>query len=167
MVAFIGPVKNNDIAIVAEQLGRAPRGFRRVVSRCESGHPQVIENSPFTEDGKPFPTLYWLTCPHKVKAVSQLEDEGWAETLQEKLLQDDELLVRYNIAQENYKQLRRLRAQGLDHPVFETGIGGVKDINAVKCLHAHYAHYLATGKNPVGEMVDRKISGLKCKEFCN
>ena len=44
-----------------------------VVARCSHGHPLVIRNAPYDHHGNPFPTLYWLTCPDTVKAVSTLE----------------------------------------------------------------------------------------------
>ena len=69
----------SDRATVEAQLGRPPRAFRRVVVRCPSGHPTVTEQSPYDENGEPFPTMYWLTCPELVAAVSRLEAAGGVE----------------------------------------------------------------------------------------
>lgn len=157
----------DDMEAVSRQLHRRPRGFRRVVSRCALGCPQVVENEVFLEEGQPFPTLYWLTCPAKVKAVSRLEGEGWSEELQGRVKGDGLMRERLYAAQQDYKERRRIGAVRLNHPVFATGIGGVKDIGAIKCLHAHYAHYLATGNNPVGEMVHDKIGETECNERCD
>src|SRR6185295_6090638 len=52
----------DDLAVVAAQLGREPRAFRRVVVRCPFGRPAVTEQAPYTPEGEPFPTTYWLTC---------------------------------------------------------------------------------------------------------
>ena len=72
-------VMESDRATVEAQLGRPPRAFRRVVVRCPSGHPTVTEQSPYDKDGEPFPTMYWLTCPALVAAVSRLEAAGGVE----------------------------------------------------------------------------------------
>ena len=52
----------DDREIVARQLGRAPRAFRRVVVRCPYGLPAVTEQAPYDADGEPFPTTYYATC---------------------------------------------------------------------------------------------------------
>jgi len=70
----------DDAAVVSRQLGRAPRAFRRVVARCPFGRPAVTEQEPYDDAGRPFPTTYWLTCPHLVAAVSRLEAAGQLQT---------------------------------------------------------------------------------------
>ncbi len=52
-----------DQAVIAAQLGRAPRGLLGVAHRCPCGLPDVAETAPRLPDGSPFPTLYYLTCP--------------------------------------------------------------------------------------------------------
>lgn len=165
-------IDEKDRVTVYAQLKRKPRGLKKIASRCVFSCPQVVETNAFIEKGKPFPTLYWLTCPLKVKAVSRLEDDGWAERLRERLALDEDLRRRLEYAQEEYKHRRRAgtRTDEVDHPVFDTGVGGVHNLSAVKCLHAHYAHYLAHGNNPVGELVEKelsKMSDLDCKEPCD
>ncbi len=70
-----------DLDAVREQLGREPTVPFSVVARCSAHHPLVIRNRPLDAEGHPFPTMYWLTCPVAVKAVSQLESEGWISRL--------------------------------------------------------------------------------------
>src|SRR5918996_1083554 len=81
-------LRGSDLALVTEQLGRPPLTDFSVVARCGSGHPLVIRNHPVDRAGKPFPTLYWLTCPDAVKAVSRLEAEGWIKRLGERRRSD-------------------------------------------------------------------------------
>src|SRR5436305_1187628 len=69
----------DDRAIVARQLGRRPRAFRAVAVRCPFGRPAVTEQAPFDEDGRPFPTQFYVTCPHLVAAISRLEAAGGVE----------------------------------------------------------------------------------------
>src|ERR1700730_12448374 len=65
-----------DVRAVTRQLGRGPRGMLTVAHRCPCGLPDVIETAPRLPDGTPFPTLYYLTCPRAVVAVSRLEAGG-------------------------------------------------------------------------------------------
>jgi hypothetical protein len=67
------PLADVDRAVVAAQLGRAPRAIRAVAHRCPCGNPDVIETSPALPDGTPFPTLYYLTCPRAASAIGTLE----------------------------------------------------------------------------------------------
>ena len=69
----------DDREIVARQLGRPPRAFRRVAVRCPFGRPAVTEQQPYDDEGEPFPTTYYLTCRHLVAAVSRLEAAGGVE----------------------------------------------------------------------------------------
>src|ERR1700748_2997386 len=62
-----------DREIVERQLGRPPRAFRRVAVRCPFGRPAVVEQEPFAADGTPFPTQFWLTCPHLATQLARLE----------------------------------------------------------------------------------------------
>ena len=62
----------DDRAVVARQLGRAPRAFRRVAVRCPFGRPAVTEQAPYDENGRPFPTQFYVTCPFLVAQISRL-----------------------------------------------------------------------------------------------
>src|ERR671915_2225435 len=82
-------VSEPDLAAVAAQLGRPPRGTRAVAHRCPCGLPDVVETSPRLPDGTPFPTLYYLTCPRAASAVSALESSGLMRSMTERLGQDE------------------------------------------------------------------------------
>jgi hypothetical protein len=166
-------INKSDIETINCQLGRKAQGIMGVASRCELGLPQVVMTSSFIEADKPFPTLFWLSCPLKVKAVARLESEGWADALKEAIARDDLLRARLAKAHQEYKRLRQSQASSAEHPIFATGIGGVKDLEdlrGIKCLHAHYAHFLATGTNPIGKMVAEMLEAmgeLKCQKRCD
>jgi hypothetical protein len=76
-------LRASDLEAVREQLRREPSVPFSVVARCTGGHPLVIRNRPLDADGHPFPTIYWLTCPAAVAAVSRVEAEGWIAKLNE------------------------------------------------------------------------------------
>jgi uncharacterized protein len=147
----------DDHAAVALQLGRAPRTFRRVVVRCPWGLPAVTEQEPYGPDGEPFPTTYYLTCRHLVAAVSRLEAEGGVERWSETVSTDPALRVHLERATAEQVWIRRELAAGnlgADAGAsLETGIGGSRNPEALKCLHAHVAFALARPGYRLGEEI--------------
>jgi exopolyphosphatase / guanosine-5'-triphosphate,3'-diphosphate pyrophosphatase len=141
----LGELRGSDLAIVAEQLGRAPTVSFTVVARCPGGHPLVIRNASMDERGAPFPTTFWLTCPDAVRAVSRLEAEGWISRLNERLEADPGFAEAVAHAHAEYA-----RERARDDPSAERhgGVGGTR--KGLKCLHAHYANHLAGGDDVVG-----------------
>ena len=146
-------IADADLAVVAEQLHRTPRATRAVAHRCSCGLPDVVETSPRLEDGTPFPTLYYLTCPRSTAAASRLEAAGLMKEWQAELATDPELAEGYRRAHESYLAERDARGE---LPTRATA-GGTPD--RVKCLHALAAHALAAGPgvNPIG---DRAVEGM-------
>lgn len=138
---------DRDVAAVAAQLGRPPRGMRRVAHRCTCGLPDVVETSPRLADGTPFPTLYYLTCPRAASAIGRLEASGLMREMTERLDGDADLTARYAAAHEDYLA-RRDAIEPLDTMVTAGGMP-----QRVKCLHALVAHSLAVGPgvNPFGD----------------
>lgn len=126
-------------------MGRPPRGRWRVARTCHLGVPMVIESHPVDDDGEPFPTLYWLTCPILAKRVSKLESEGAMADLNERLKADAGLKGRLADAIDSYVGTRDAHAVIADAGA-RPGGGPAR----VKCLHAHVAHELVDRINPVG-----------------
>lgn len=139
----------DDATVVAWQLGRAPRGRWRCVARCSFGYPTCVATAPVTETGDPFPTLYYLTCPHLVAEVAALESRGAAGRWRRAIAEDPALASRVLDADESYRRARAVEGGGVD-PTPEVGIAGQRDPLAVKCLHAHVAAYLGGIADPVG-----------------
>ena len=146
-----GPV-TADAEVVALQLGRPPRGLRRVAHRCPCGLPDVVETAPRLADGTPFPTLYYLTCPRATAAVGRLEAAGVMRQMQQRLATDPELRAAYQAAHRDYlaRRAEAARAAGVEPlPPGTQSAGGMPA--RVKCLHALTAHELAVpGANPLG-----------------
>ena len=140
-----------DTAVIAAQLGRAPRGLLGVAHRCPCGLPDVAETAPRLPDGSPFPTLYYLTCPRAAAAVSKLEAAGLMRDMTARLA-DDGLRRRYEAAHRDYLARREMAARtaGVEPlPPGTQSAGGMPE--RVKCLHALVAHELAAaGVNPFG-----------------
>jgi len=152
----------DDGEIVARQLGRAPRAFRRVVRRCPFGRPAVTEQAPYDADGEPFPTTYYLTCPHLVAAVSRLEASGGVERWGEAARRDAALRASLERATVEQQRLRRHLADGRvgrdGGASVDLGIGGTRRPERLKCLHAHVAFGLA---RPGYELADRVLAELE------
>jgi hypothetical protein len=121
----------------------------------------VIENHPRLEDGTPFPTLYWLTCPLLVRRVSTLESGGEMAEMSERLGRDASFRERLGSAVE------RLRVERDEHErIAESGgpPGGGPD--RVKCLHAHAAQELASPPDPVGALSLAQTGWPDCRVPC-
>lgn len=138
-----------DVDAVRQQLGREPRGLRRVAHRCPCGLPDVVETDPRLPDGTPFPTLYYLTCPRAAGAVGTLEAGGLMREMTERLAADDELRAAYGAAHTSYVESRDAIEQVPE--IAGVSAGGMPD--RVKCLHVLVAHSLAAGPgvNPLGD----------------
>ncbi len=136
-----------DRRAVALQLSREPRAIRAVAHRCGCGLPDVVETNPRLEDGTPFPTLYYLTCPRAASFIGTLESSGLMKEMTERLAEDPELQAKYDAASEDY--IARRDAHGVLENV--PAQGGMP--TRVKCLHVLVAHSLAAGPgiNPFGD----------------
>lgn len=138
-----------DLAAVEQQLGRRPRGVVAVAHRCPCGAPDVVETLPRLDDGTPFPTTFYVTCPRLTGAISTLESSGLMARMTERLGEDADLAGRYRAAHDDY--LRR-RARLGDVPEID-GISAGGMPTRVKCLHVLVGHALAAGPgvNPLGD----------------
>jgi uncharacterized protein len=151
----------DDRAVVALQLGREPRAFRRVVVRCPFGRPAVTEQDPYDPSGEPFPTTYYLTCPHLTAAVSRLEAAGGVERWGEEVAHDPELTESLERATQEQRAVRRELAGGrvgYDGGLsLDLGIGGSSKPRLLKCLHAHVAYALARPGYALGDRILEEV----------
>ncbi|AUG79389.1 hypothetical protein CFP65_4659 [Kitasatospora sp. MMS16-BH015] len=140
-------VADQDVAAIAAQLGRVPRGLRGVAHRCPCGNPDVVETAPRLPDGTPFPTLYYLTCPKAASLIGTLEADGVMKEQTARLAEDPELAAAYQKAHEDYIA----RRDAIEVLEGFPSAGGMPD--RVKCLHVLVGHSLAAGEgvNPLGD----------------
>jgi uncharacterized protein len=142
----------NDVELLTERLGRAPEGDFEVVVRNADGAPVVIRNAPFLRDGRPMPTRYWLCDPPVRAAVSRLEAAGGVRAAEAAVDQEELEAAHATYAAERDAAIdphhRGPRPSG--------GVGGTR--KGVKCLHAHYAWFLAGGPDPVGRWVEERLA---------
>jgi len=147
----------DDRDIVARQLGRPPRALRRVVVRCPFGRPAVTEQNPFDDDGHPFPTQYYVTCPALVAAISRIEAAGGVERYSRAAREEPDLVTSLARADAEQRALR---------PELDAGIGGATRGGSLKCLHAHAAFALARPGYELGERILAELPALWPASCC-
>jgi hypothetical protein len=142
----------DDRAAVARVLGRTPDVAFDVVVRDPSGEPVVVRNAPFADDGTPMPTRFYLVGHAEVRAVSQLESRGGVRRAEAEVDARHVAAAHARYAAERDAQIPQ------DHtgPRPHGGVAGTR--TGVKCLHAHYAWFLAGGDDPVGAWVALQLS---------
>jgi hypothetical protein len=142
----------DDRTAVEALLGRAPRGAFEVVVRDATGVPVVLRNAPLLDDGTPMPTRFWLVGRTAVVAVSRLEAAGGVRRA--------EATIDPAAIADAHRRYAAERDAALppEHagPRPAGGVGGTRQ--GVKCLHAHYAWFLAGGDDPVGAWVAAELS---------
>jgi len=164
-------VTADDLRIIEQQIGRAPRGVIGVPVRCRFGYPVVVRVYPLLDD-KPFPTIHWLTCPFLALAIDRMEAQGGVRDLEQLVMADEELQEQLNTAHRSVVRERlalltpedrqTLEKSGMLRSLSERGIGGLQDRSRVKCLHLHVAAHLVVG-DPVGRIVlDGLVGGREC-----
>lgn len=153
-----------DRAVIEIQVGRPLRAGSTVVARCHLGLPVVVQVPPLLDDGTPFPTLFWLTCPLASTRIGRIESSGGVRRMEAKAGSDARFGAALAAANADYAAERDAMIGDHDGPVPTGGVGGSG--GGIKCLHAHYAHHAADRSNPVGELVASWIEPLDCVEPC-
>ena len=163
---------NDDRAVVARQIGREPRAFRRVAVRCPFGRPAVTEQSPYDPAGEPFPTTYYVTCRHLVAQISRLEAAGGVERWSEAVARDDSFHASRARADDEQRRIRTRLAAGATGTdggtSLQLGVGGQRPgAGSLKCLHAHVGFALANPGYELGEQIAREIDPLWPDTCCS
>ncbi len=155
----------DDRSVVELQIGRAPRSDVVVSARCHLELPVVTDVPPILDDGTPFPTTHWLTCPLATLRLSRLESDGGIKRFDDRIAEEPEFREAFDGAMERYRTARDAQI-----PSDWTGprpSGGVAGSHGgVKCLHAHYADTAAGNDNPVGLEAAVAIEPLDCLVPC-
>ncbi|MFN8034381.1 MAG: DUF501 domain-containing protein [Acidimicrobiia bacterium] len=146
------PSTPEDVAALTRLLGRAPQCEFEVVVRDSRALPSVIRNAPFLHDGTPMPTRYWLVDADLSPRIARLESDGGVRRAEGAV--DPAALAAAHAA---YARERDATIPvGHRGPRPSGGVGGTR--TGVKCLHAHYAYFLAGGDDPVGRWVHERLA---------
>lgn len=154
-------VTDRERAILSTQLGRPARGQSAIVHRCVFGLPTVARVAPRLDDGTPFPTVFWLTCPVMRSQVGRLEADHAMVGLNARIEREPDLAAEYAAASGRYVSFRDTLGDPLPGDPSAGGMPGY-----VKCLHVHAAHTLATGDNPVGRWTVEHATPAPCPGPC-
>lgn len=149
-------------ALASAMIGRPLRSRSAAAVRCAWGLPAVLRVDPRLDDGTPFPTTFWLACPLAVHHVGRLEAEQMMVGMNQRLEVDEGFAEAYAAGHRRYRSFRERLGPPL--PRAAATAGGMPD--RVKCLHALYAHHLATRDNPVGQAVAEQIEPMPCPAPC-
>ena len=152
---MIGP---RDETVIGAQLGRPPRAMHEVAHRCPCGNPDVVATLPRLDDGTPFPTTFYLTCPRAASMIGTLEASGLMREMTDRLARDPDLAAWYQRAHESYLAFRESLA--LVPEIAGVSAGGMP--TRVKCLHVLAAQSLAQGAgvNPLGDEVVGRLGAF-------
>ena len=103
------------------------------------------------EDGTPFPTTFYLTCPRAASLIGTLEASGLMKEMSDRLESDPDLAAAYQRAHEAYLAYRE--SIGEVPEIAGVSAGGMP--TRVKCLHVLAGQSLAQGRgvNPLGDEV--------------
>ena len=153
------------LELIEQQLGRKPRGLAGVAVATDSGVPLVLQMRSLVED-QPFPTLFWLSSKDLYQAIAEIETSGWVKQIEAELEQNEDLRAAYLANQLSYVELRwalmrdedkaRIEELGFSDLFNQYGIGGIRQLDKVRCLHMQYAHHLADG-NVIGARLDEEF----------
>ena len=188
MIYPMDEISGSDIDVIRKQLGSEEAHIAGIVERCSYGYPSVVLLSPVKDPGnsrgdlrsnkKIYYTaaanLLWLTCPYLNRKIHDLESDGYIRKIEE-LIQDDSLLEKlmYSAHAHYYFFRKEILNYFLgnitsihDSMIFvTTGIGGIRDIRNIKCLHLHYAHYRICRNNVAGRLAYELLDGaIQCEE---
>ena len=138
-------------AAVVRLLGRRPQGAFEVVVRDGADAPVVLRNAPLLDDGTPMPTRYWLIGPGVRAEIGRLEAAGGVNAAEADIDPAELAAAHARYAAERDAAI----PPGHEGPRPSGGVGGTRV--GVKCLHAHYAWFLAGGDDPVGRWVAERL----------
>ena len=144
-------ISPEDEAVIGAQLGRPPRAIHAIGHRCPCGNTDVVATEPRLEDGTPFPTTFYLTCPRAASMIGTLEASGLMKEMSDRIEADPDLAAAYTKAHEAYLEFR----ESIGHVPEISGVSAGGMPTRVKCLHVLAGQSLAQGRgvNPLGDEV--------------
>ena len=150
----------------------------RVVRRCPFGYPAVVETLPYDAAGRPFPTLFYATCPTLVAAVERSRAAGGCGVSARRARRGrpggERSRRRPRYARRRRRDARRrgtacrcataaLRCAPAS-AASPSRAAALRWRATLKCLHAHAAHALARPGYLLGEAVLAEAGELWCDD---
>ena len=137
--------------------------------RCRFGRIQVLVCRPFSRNGRPFPTTFWLVCPYLSRLAGQIEAQHGVHEL-EGYMRSNNLgrewrdyslkhqVIRLRLLDGNTCRVMRRFKGKIFRALMRSGIGGMKqgETISVKCLHLQTASFIAMNYHPAAEWLKSK-----------
>jgi hypothetical protein len=155
----------------------------KTIKHCERHCSEVIKLSPKYALND-LDELFIIKCRKTICIINELEKSGWCEkmanlfiannaNLNESLItaNAEYILLRHYLIKNEIEDEEQKREM-----IIKSSRFGIEDVDYqynIKCLHKHYAHYVATGSNPIGKIVNLLVerykneNGSKADEKCN
>lgn len=174
---YVNNFTDEDLEIIRRQLNCSEVDLCAVIERCIYNYPQIILMNPISrnEEGKSelnhqaASNLLWLTCPYLNDKIHEIENKGFISKISKLINNDTGFTNRMRYAHAHFYFLRHRVCyvsggfRNLDIELFGKGIGGIQDLNSLKCLHLHYSHYRICSNNIAGLIVCRLLDyKLQC-----
>ena len=104
--------------------------------------------------------IIWLTCPYLNDRIHELENLSYIKKIQSIIQNDSLFREMMRRAHANYYFIRNIIFRKYAESILEkedidlskSGIGGLRDLNTVKCLHLHYCHFCQYKENIAGHI---------------
>jgi uncharacterized protein len=178
----------NDVEIIKKQLKTGDVSISGIYKRCSHGFPQVMFLHPIRKvneksllNYEAVSNIMWLTCPYLNNKIHEIENASWLKKIREIIQKDDEFKSLMLAANANYYFLRSivfrkyaesmLTQEGIN--LSKSGIGGIRDLESLKCLHLHFCHFCQCPDNIAGRftyhLLDKKTEcdDCYCGKFTN
>lgn len=173
----------NDLNVIKWQLNTDCVNMTGIVRKCIYGYPAIILLNPIDHGGVStgkklnFMALsnpLWLTCPFLNKKIHEFESFGYIKKITALIRSDRNLTELMKNAHANYYYLRKnlyakefgeISSIEFNNKILNSGIGGIKDIDNIKCLHQHYSHFQICDDNVAGRVIHNLLNGINyCRE---
>ncbi|MBN1500893.1 MAG: DUF501 domain-containing protein [Spirochaetes bacterium] len=179
MRILVENVSPEDAVVLKKQLNTSELYVFGIAKRCIYGYPSIAVLNPVFDDSEKtinytaLKNTLWLTCPFLNRKIHTLEGEGNISKIQSFLNSDREFLGKmqdanahyYFFRKEVYFESSRLEFNDSLAESFNSGVGGIKDVSSIKCLHMHYAHYQFCSSNLAGHITELMLNNeISCNE---
>ena len=150
-----------------------------VVKSCRHGAAQVLFCGGM-RDGAPFPTSFWLICPHLCRTAGRLEGENGVADM-ERFLHSSEktkkswfeynmshALLRLSLLKKQEMVFLNRYKSRLYNALRLGGVGGISfsmDKLHVKCLHLQIASYFGMRHHPASAWLRTNIDAWECDDI--
>ncbi|MFH0977528.1 MAG: DUF501 domain-containing protein [Spirochaetota bacterium] len=164
MPSYFENYNSGDLELIKKQLGSKDVSACGIFKRCKYGFPQIIFQRPVKKaegvnqlNHEAVSNIIWLTCPYLNYKIHELENASYIKKIKAVIQNSQHLKLKMLKAHADYyftrniifkKYAGSLMADEFDFT--ESGIGGIRDLSAIKCLHLHYSHYNLCKYNVAG-----------------